>query len=167
MESYDDVQKTIKIFFQKIEGTRAAIHASTDALNRASGLSEYLKISKSNLSPPSIANKLKTTSAGFLRIDFDRAKSFGIDGLDFLIIKNSITEDIQPKLDVAAYDWTSLFPPNAESYTLIDNMNEHPDDVTSAFTTLSEAYAFADKELLHTVLQNTAFLLSDMGIKIR
>ncbi len=157
----------LKKFFMDVEQTRIAIHESTDAINRANTLNQYIEISYSQHLPRKICQTLENATKDFLAIDFKVAALLGVDKTDFLLTKMAIEEDIKPKLEVAAYDWENLFPLDKAHHQIQKDIQLNPDSVPETFISVSEAYHSADCELRDIVLQNAAFLMSDLEVTVK
>jgi hypothetical protein len=164
---HSETIELLKTFLLATEQTRVAIRQSTAALNKAKGMGGFIQISRSPLSPVHIADKLKADCLPFLALSPETLSKFGGDPIDLQLAQDFIKEDIQPKLDLASHDWGNLFPKEMSYSDSFNYIAEHSDDIAETFTIVSAAYDFALHELHDTVIMNTAFILDDLGVRIK
>lgn len=124
-----------------------------------------ISLVRSDISPDVIAEKLKEDAAPILELNANEVSEFLRFPTRLQDIQYSLTTII-PGMDFAAADWKSIAPREISYADTFKYATQYQDAISSALDVSNAAYSLTVPHI-EKIMDHTAYILNDMGVKIK
>jgi len=131
------------------------------------GMADFIKIARNRYAPDALESQFNKISKDILNLNTRELLNLSGETLLTLELTQLPIKDISQKLHIAGYDWKNMVPkemPYSESKTYF---MDHHDEIMDTLELIKHVYEETNIEIKNTILRNTSYILTDLGIEIK